>query len=160
MQELEHGLGARQILQAVYAEVPERHRRGEDIATESLDGIGEEDLPAMADGHQAGHAVEGQPEIVVASLFGCPGMQGHPHPKRRRQAPFFGGQGALGVASGPKGASSPGKGGMKGITGGLKDVTAISLNRLPQDLVVPGEGRSHGSGGSFPEPGTAFDVGE
>ncbi len=162
--ELEDVLAVAQILQAVLAEIAEGDVLGQVVADHLLGGEGEEDLAAVAGGHEAGGAVEGGAEVVAAAGVGRAGVDAHAHPQIGEigieRAPILGGEGYLGVECGGEGVVGVGEGGAKRIAHRLEHMPAVGLDCRAQDLVVADEGCRHGLALLLPALGGAFDVGE
>ncbi|HSU83289.1 MAG TPA: hypothetical protein VLR69_12780 [Thermoanaerobaculia bacterium] len=80
MKQLVNRLWLEQIAQAVLAQVAQGRAWGEGVARQELDRRREENLLAMASGHQPGEAVEGGREVVAVLVWdGFSGMQRHPY---------------------------------------------------------------------------------
>ena len=96
MDQLEHALRAAEVLEPELAEVAQAGAGREAIGAQRGGGRRQQDLAAMADGHEPGGAVDRRAEVVVAAPLGVARMERHPDAERAGLAPVGRGQGALG----------------------------------------------------------------
>ena len=123
-------------------------------------GRRQQDLPAMAERQQPGHAVQRRSEVVVVAPVRRAGVHGHPHretadvrpiPRRKRllcrhgRIQRIGGQRECGV---------------KAVSRRLEHVTAVRSNCRSQERVVQANRRLHRDAMVEPSQARAFDVSE
>jgi hypothetical protein len=76
---LEDVLGAREILEAVFAEIAQRGLRRQLVGDQVVPGVREQNLAAVAVGEDAGNTIEGWANVVAVALLGGAGVQRHAH---------------------------------------------------------------------------------
>ena len=112
--------------------------------TSSAVAEGKKHLASMPRGEEAGHPVEGGTNIVVSSLLGGAGVQGHAHshlPGLR--GPRLGVEGALSIEGGLQSLGSGGKGSLESIADHLVGIPAVGFDGMAEDGFLAGEGSLH-----------------
>lgn len=79
MDELEHVLGSKQVLEPVLAQVAQPSIHGQSVFGQLGGEAGEQHLATVRGRHDPGGAVHRRAEEVVASRLGLPGMHSHAH---------------------------------------------------------------------------------
>ena len=161
MQQLEDPLRLQQIAQPVLPQIPQLGPRGQGTTGQLLDGLGEQDLPAMASCQQPREPVQRGRQVVPPRIRrGFSRMQRHPHPQRAEIAPVLGQERALAGDGGPQRLFRRGEGGLGAIADGLVEDPVVGGNQTLQDGQLPIDRLPHGGPIPLPERGTALDVGE
>jgi hypothetical protein len=89
-QHLEDWLGPDEVFELVDTEIAQCHAGRQLIPDQLVGGGTEQDLPAVAGGHQPRDAVEQRAGVDTLLFLRHAGMQRHPHAQRTGRAPGFG----------------------------------------------------------------------
>jgi hypothetical protein len=155
--QLEDVLDAGNVAQPVLAQVDQLRFA---LPEQGSSGGRQEDLPAVGGGHQPRGAVDGRPVIIAVAQLGLAGMERHTGAEGARVSPGLGlqpllrGDGRLG------GRRGRGKGGVQSIARLLDHGPAVGIDGLPEQGIMPRQGRRHGPGMRFPEAGAGLQVAE
>ncbi len=148
--ELEDALGLAKVLQPPLAEIAKGDFGREGFAHAVRRDMGEQGLPAVADGEDAGHPIERGAEVVVVALFRLALVDRHANAQGAGFLPGGRGQGPLGFDGCGDGIAGIRIGHAKGVADGLKDVSAMLLKNSAQKGVVLRQRPAHGLGMRFP----------
>ena len=157
---LKDPLGTHQIFEAALAEAHQRHTGRQRVAGQFLGGKGQQCLTAVPGGHEARDAIGQRPEVIPITLLGGARVKRDSHAKGRFNGPGRGHQGALHGKRACQRLRRDGERGAEGIAHCFEDKSAVRFDRVAQNSVMEGDGAAHGIGLRFPQPRTAFDVGE
>ena len=92
--------------------------------------------------HQPGRPIQHPPEIVAVAQLRLPGVDPHPDSQRRR-TPLLLTQCPLHIKCRPHRFEGGREHGIAPITGHLHNMTVMRSHRLPEQLVVAGQRRTH-----------------
>ena len=143
-QELEDALGAGEVLQAVFPQIPQLCTHRQLVPHQLLGRQREERLPPVTRRQEPGDPVQGRAEVVPVPLLGAPCVQGHAHQQGSVLTPVFVyQQRSLGREGRLQGLGGGGECGAEGVSHRLEYVAPVGFDGAPQDLVVAGEGGTH-----------------
>ena len=114
----------------------------------------------MAGGHDPGCAVDGRPEVVVASTLGVAGMEAHADAQRPGLGPGLIVQRPLRLQTGSRPGRRRGEDRHQPVAGALDDAPGPVLDSSSQDDIVARQRDRHGLGQALPELRAAGDVRE
>ncbi len=132
--DLEQVLGDRDVLEDVPAQVADRERTPDLGRHEGVRRPRQDDLAAVADGRDAGGAVDVEPAVVVPGKVRLAGVQAHPNPNLAVVRPAMGVEGALAVDRGIDRRAGLGEDREHGITLGPDADAAVALHGVAEDL--------------------------
>ena len=145
----------------MFAEVDELHSVGQLVAQEHLGGAGDDGLPAMGGGHQAGAPVDRQARVAgVIDDHRLVGVQPDPGPQRVCGAPGLRRERLLKRRRRTHGIPRCRERGGHPVAHPREHVTAMGRNRLLEQLVVADHRGLHRAGILLPHPGRALEIGE
>ena len=134
--ELEDALRARQVLQAVLAQVT----RARSLRQLPLDQhpcrLGEQHLAAVAGRAEAGGAVDIQADVAAGAEARLAGVQAHPHPDRDTLRPGILGQRSLRCHRGRDGVGGTGEDDEEAVALGIDLPPAVGLEGRSQQMLM------------------------
>ena len=160
MHELGDALRLLEVLEAVRAQVAQRHAGRQRVPHQLGRGPGEHHLPPVGRGHQAGAAVQRRPEVVGPLHLHLPQVDAHPGPERAQRAPVLPLEGELPLEGRPDGVGGAGERRVHRVPHRLEDHAPVGLDGLPQEVVVAAHGAPVRLRVRVEEPGAPLHVRE
>ena len=148
---LEQPLRRHQVAQTMLPQIDPQHRR---VAQAARRGRGE-NLPAVADRHDAGGAIHRRPEIVAVALLHLTGMHAHPHSNQRMVS-----ERCLRLDRSIDRIMGPRKRRREPIAARGEHVAAVRVDRGSNERVVLRQREAHLVGPLLPQARRTLDVGE
>lgn len=120
-----------EVAQSVLAEIAQLHPWGQRPVEQRRRGLRDEDLPAVAECHQTGGAVERRAEVVAVARFGVARVHAHPHAQRAGGAPLPLAERELAVHRRAERGTGRREHREDAVAGRLDHMTARGFHRLP-----------------------------
>jgi hypothetical protein len=152
------GLG--EIFEAMRAKVNERRIGWKISAYENARRVGDQNLPAVSDGHESGNPVNGRTEKIAAAFVGISGVYSHAHVDATNARMIFFGDSTLRFKRSRQGIGGAGEGNTKGIADRLEDISAVLFKLAAQQRIMTFDRDSHVVAMRLPTLRRAFNVGE
>ncbi|HXW77806.1 MAG TPA: hypothetical protein VEJ20_10375 [Candidatus Eremiobacteraceae bacterium] len=130
----------------------------QNVLDEISHGVADEHLTTVADGHEAGHAIHGWPEVIGVSLHRDARVYAHAHADAVYGREIFFGKPALSRNGRINGLFRRREGGAKRITDGFEDSAAMAIDLAPEQRVMTRDRVAHRVVMRFPALSRAFDV--
>jgi hypothetical protein len=160
MDELEHPLGAPQVLEAVLAQIAKGRALRQVVDDQRRRRCGQQHLAAVARRHDPRGPIQRRTEEVPVPPSRLSYMKGHPDTKGSSFTPRRTREPVLRIEARADSVPGGAEDGHHSVARALHHLPARAFHCCSQDGVVELEGLSHRPAKPLPEPRAPFDVGE